>query len=97
MIKYLEIGVAMGEHAEQVLRDRNIYYTGIDQWKYDTTMEHEKNKIKNRSNCDRSISGSMASLTPSALLREQEERATSKLSEIEEKRLRKAKEKQKRE
>jgi len=39
--------VAMGEHAEQVLRDRNIYYTGIDQWKYDTTMEHEKNKIKN--------------------------------------------------
>lgn len=47
MIKYLEIGVAMGEHAEQVLRDRNIYYTGIDQWKYDTTMEHEKNKIKN--------------------------------------------------
>jgi len=57
----------------------------------------EKNKIKNRSNCDRSISGSMASLTPSALLREQEERATSKLSEIEEKRLRKAKEKQKRE
>jgi len=37
----------MGEHAEQVLRDRNIYYTGIDQWKYDTTMEHEKNKIKN--------------------------------------------------
>ena len=47
MIKYLEIGVAMGEHAEQVLRDRNIYYTGIDHWKYDTTMEHEKNKIKN--------------------------------------------------
>ncbi len=47
MIKYLEIGVALGEHAEQVLRDKDIYYTGIDQWKYDTTMEHEKNKIKN--------------------------------------------------
>ena len=47
MTKYLEIGVAMGEHAEQVLRDKDIYYTGIDQWKYDTTMEHEKNKIKN--------------------------------------------------
>ena len=47
MTKYLEIGVAMGEHAEQVLRNKDIYYTGIDQWKYDTTMEHEKNKIKN--------------------------------------------------
>ena len=47
MIKYLEIGVALGEHAEQILRDKDIYYTGIDQWKYDTTMEHEKNKITN--------------------------------------------------
>ena len=56
----------------------------------------EKNRIKKTNNCDRSMSGSIASLTPSAVLREQE-KANSTLLEMEEKRLRKAKEKQKRE
>lgn len=58
--------------------------------------KEEKVKIEKKGNCDRSVAGSVASLTPSAVLRE-EEKANSKLLEIEEKRLRKAKEKQKRE
>jgi len=57
----------------------------------------EKVRLEKNSCCDKSISGtSVASLTPSALLREQG-RATSALLEIEEKRLRTVKEKQKRE
>eukprot|EP00557_Chaetoceros_sp_GSL56_P007835 CAMPEP_0176506236 /NCGR_PEP_ID=MMETSP0200_2-20121128/16925_1 /TAXON_ID=947934 /ORGANISM="Chaetoceros sp., Strain GSL56" /LENGTH=564 /DNA_ID=CAMNT_0017905853 /DNA_START=899 /DNA_END=2589 /DNA_ORIENTATION=- len=58
----------------------------------------EKERIlRKQSGCDKSVSiSTVASLTPSAVLREQE-KANSTLIEMEEKRLRKAKEKQKRE
>ena len=56
----------------------------------------EKKKITRNNNGDKSVAGSVSSLTPSAILRE-EEKANLKLLEIEEKRLRKAKERQKRE
>ncbi len=56
----------------------------------------EKKKITRKNNGDKSVAGSVSSLTPSAILRE-EEKANLKLLEIEEKRLRKAKERQKQE
>lgn len=46
--KYLEIGVAQGENAVRALNENpNLYYTGVDQWLYDTSMEHEVKKIQN--------------------------------------------------
>lgn len=43
---YLEIGVAQGEHAEEVLRNKEINYIGIDMWKC-VPLENEINKMKN--------------------------------------------------
>jgi len=32
MKKYLEIGVAMGKHMLEILRDKNVRYVGVDKW-----------------------------------------------------------------
>jgi len=46
--KYLEIGVAQGDNAVKTLNENpDLYYTGVDQWLYDTSMEHEVKKIQN--------------------------------------------------
>ena len=45
--KYLEIGVAQGDNAVKTLnKNPDLHYTGVDQWLYDTSMEHEAKKIK---------------------------------------------------
>lgn len=53
MKDYLEIGVAMGKHMLEVLRDKSIRYVGIDRWEYDITLEHEVNKIRNWNSQDK--------------------------------------------
>lgn len=47
-INYLEIGVAQAEYALKLLKGSGeLFYTGVDRWLCDPTMEHEPNKIKN--------------------------------------------------
>ena len=53
MKKYLEIGVAMGKHMLEILRDKNVRYVGVDKWEYDTTLEYEKRKLENWNSQDK--------------------------------------------
>lgn len=77
---------------------QRLKYETYDRRRHDLMgiAAEEKRRMFKKNSCERSVAGSVTSLTPSAILRE-EEKANSKLIEMEEKRLRKAKEKQKRE
>lgn len=45
-MRYLEIGVAQGQHMLEILKDNNVKYVGIDRWEC-VPLENEVSKMKN--------------------------------------------------